>query len=447
MYFVAIDLGATYIKSCLVDQKNFEISNIKREKFPSFDTDTNNPDYKTVSLSRIVEIVKNTLIQQVSTGGVCKGIFFSNQMHGFVLFKNTGAAVTPIISWQDKRVLKVKDSSNRIAFDILREKTKNFIWNHETGEHLRAGFPVTQLFAMSLSQMSLDGLIPLDLGNAVISKLSHVFDPKIDTTNASAMGCWSISEKNWHSDLLKNLNLDKLAWPQIVESGTQVSITSICGQKIPLHVSVGDQQVSLLGAGFNQNSQVSVNIATGSQVSVLSPDLCKSQFQVRPYFNGKYLNTITHIPAGRSLNALLRLFSELNTDFDIDKAWQRVDTLMGDARENGLTIDLAFFDSAFANQGSLNGIIEDNLNVGAIMRAAFEAIASSHLKAYKILSSNKDKYSEIIGSGGVFKKSKYLQTRISDTFGIKLKLSNGLEDALLGCAVLTRQRDSEVIKS
>jgi hypothetical protein len=53
---------------------------------------------------------------------------------------------------------------------------------------------------------------------------------------------------------------------------------------------------------------LSINLATGCQVAVLTNDFASSG-QVRPYFGelygGRFLRTVTHLPAGRKLTAAL----------------------------------------------------------------------------------------------------------------------------------------------
>jgi hypothetical protein len=57
--------------------------------------------------------------------------------------------------------------------------------------------------------------------------------------------------------------------------------------------------------------ELSVNISAGAQASLLTSRFQPGGYQTRPYFDGLYLNTVTHIPAGRSLGILLDLLCEL----------------------------------------------------------------------------------------------------------------------------------------
>jgi len=52
-------------------------------------------------------------------------------------------------------------------------------------------------------------------------------------------------------------------------------------------------------------------VATGSQVSRMTTVLTLGDYQTRPLFDGRFLNTFTYPPGGRSLNVLVDLVTEL----------------------------------------------------------------------------------------------------------------------------------------
>ena len=429
MYFIAVDLGATYIKSCLVESKNFSISAVHRERFPEKET----------NFEVIFAVVRRVLDFQLKGITGCAGIFFSNQMHGVCLANSNGEIVSPFISWQDQRCA-VKGTTGISSFEKIQKLFDGFSWELETGEYLRVGFPITQLFHLKCEGALTPGLTPIDLGNAVAGRLARVSVFKIDASNASAMGCYDLKNGAWHESLIAGLGLSDLEWPEIVESHqTHGSITHQ-GKTVPVYLSVGDQQASLLGAGLRACNQISCNIATGSQVSILSGALAPGDFQTRPYF-GKYLRTITHIPAGRSLNALLRLFLELNPGLDFDAAWERVGQLVEKTLpDDSLEFDLSFFPSAFGSSGHLNGLTEKNLNIGNLMQAALRALAKAHQRGFQRLIIGQDhSFVEILGSGGVLKKSIFLQKVLKQQFDLSLQLSPQLEDALIGNALRAKQ--------
>lgn len=439
MYFIAIDLGATYIKSCRIRSQDFQLEGIRRDPFPAF-ARSEKPYERVVSAEAILAAVKEVLTAQLGVGGRCQGILFSNQMHGLVLLNAEGRAVTPFISWQDQRSVLVSERGIS-AMEWIKDTTRGFSWTRETGEFLREGFPLTQLVSMKMAGKDLRGLAPVDLGTFVISQLLHDGGPEMDLSNAAATGLFSLRSSAWHRDLLRLLQLDDLKMPNVVEMGSIAGVLRWDSQEIPVSHAVGDQQISILGAGLDRLDQLSVNIATGSQVSCLVDHCEDGEFQTRPFFGNQFLRTITHIPAGRSLNALVRLLSEMNPAISIDEAWERATALIGSRTKGTLKIDLSFFPSAFGSHGSIGEITESELTVGNLMASALDRLADSHWQAWKRMKTDsRPSVSELLGSGGLLKKSDYLQQSLRKCFALDLQISAALEDALEGHAVSLRRK-------
>ena len=84
MSFIAIDIGASFIKGAILDDKNFKISNIIRLPFPSFIKSTI-PFYREVNPSEIIKVVRVIIGQLFKYISKCSAIFICGQMHGLVL--------------------------------------------------------------------------------------------------------------------------------------------------------------------------------------------------------------------------------------------------------------------------------------------------------------------------------------------------------------------------
>lgn len=125
----------------------------------------------------------------------------------------------------------------------------------------------------------------------------------VHATDAASWGLMDVRRGVWSKLAcdVAGINPDEL--PKISEGVTSVRHDS------GVQVAVGDHQASLLGAKFKRG-WLSVNLATGCQVSVLSSDF-ESNAQTRPYFGesqgGAYLHTVTHLPAGRLLTKSLTM--------------------------------------------------------------------------------------------------------------------------------------------
>ena len=153
----------------------------------------------------------------------------------------------------------------------------------------------------------------------------------------------------------------------------------ISSRRLTCFSAIGDQQAALLGAGL-QSHELSINCSTGSQVSQITPEFRPAACQTRCWFGGQFLNTITHIPAGRSLTVLEQLLTELPraAGLRIDDSWRLIASAAeraSDASAAKLSCDLSFFDSAMGCDGRISGITTENLTVGHLFDAAFEFMA------------------------------------------------------------------------
>jgi len=431
-YFLVIDLGATYIKCAKVAFEKKELFSVVRLPFPGFELN-NDPRKKTVSLKKILNRVVKLIKTQLENNDDCIGISFANQMHGLVVFDGSKNPYSPFISWQDTSCFEVYEN-NQTYFNCLKYQLSGFDWLSETGEQVRVGMPVSQLYKMQKLGNLKHGSIPIDLGNAIAFLLGDkTGEIKVDPTNSSASCLFDIHKFKWHSNLIKEIGIDQITMPQIVGYDEIVGYFKNGKKNIPIYVSVGDQQCSLLGVGFKDLSLISANVATGSQISCLTKNITTTgKHQIRPYFFDYYLKTVTHIPAGRGLNALVNLFLEFDPRLDFDSVWRRLVQISSMGEEKSLDVSLSFFASAFADEGYIRNINEGNFNIGNLMRSSFSSIAKSHRKAFDLFGVSTDEFKSILCSGGLLTKNKFLQDCFEMEFGLPLLKGEHQEDSLIG---------------
>jgi len=161
-------------------------------------------------------------------------------------------------------------------------------------------------------------------------------------------------------------------WPEIVPQGTVLGEYRAGSHKLPVFAPVGDYHCSQVGA-FLDEGELSVNISTGSAVIQLARGCEFGDFQTRPWFDGRFLKTITHIPGGRALNALVRLLSELAEaqGLRLRDPWDYILAEAAKIASTDLRVDPAFYFSAMGDRGSFANVREDNLTAGHLFHAAF----------------------------------------------------------------------------
>jgi sugar (pentulose or hexulose) kinase len=201
---------------------------------------------------------------------------------------------------------------------------------------------------------------------------------------------------------------------------------------------VGDQQCALAGTLLTER-ELSVNVGTGGQVAMITDSaasLPPKAGQVRPYFSGRYLRTITHIPAGRSLSTLLMLLTELGGIPERD-AWNRIEAAVASLPSTDVRASLTFHAGPCGSSGFLENLHDGNLSAGHVFRAAFESMADNFATCGRQLI-GADLPERIVFSGGVARRNGLLRELIAVKLGLAHRLSPHPEDTLFGLMVLAR---------
>lgn len=430
MRYAGLDLGATFVKAAVLDTSARTLHEVRRRPFPPFLIDR--PEgYREVDALQIVETARALLEETMRLAPDCAGCWVSSQMHGVVLCDAQGRASSPFISWQDQRSLASAGGTS--AFDALKAKlTKQDI--AALGNELRPGVALTTLAALRRDGALADGLYPTPLGDFVLANLGAV-PPATSPTQAAGLGAYDVVGGKWHETVLRRLELDTLAWPRICDDLAPWGEVRIAGRNVPCHPSVGDHQAALLGAGL-QPGELSINIATGSQTSLFDATGNAGDFQLRPFFDRGFLRTITHLPAGRALNALIGLLTEL-AEKPVADPWQRIAAAVEAGGGTDMTADVSFFPCATGHEGSLLHLTEENLHLGPLFRSVFAAMSRNYDEAAGRLAPKRD-WSLVVFSGGLANRLAPLRAATLGRVGAAHRVAVQEEDALFGLLTLAR---------
>ena len=436
MRFLGIDAGASYIKGAVLNLDEMRLETVRRTPFPGFITGQS-PANREVDPAEIIARTREMLSSLLAFASDCSGIVFSGQMHGLIMVDSAGKALSNFISWQDERGLTSHPSGRGTYFQLVTSKIpepqRQFL-----GNELRPNLPLVTLFWLSENkQFPLQAALPSSLMDFIVANLSNC-RPVTDTTNGAATGALNVASGCWDDELIARLQLDGLRWPAIQDFKTVAGCMRVNGKEIPCYVPVGDQQAALVGAGL-QPEELSVNIATGSQVSCLAPAFASGDHQTRPFFDGTFLKTITHIPAGRALNALISLLCELDgqRSLDAEKAWGYIDSAMNQVPSTDLKVNLAFFAGSCGNLGEISNIHEGNLTVGHLFRACFEHMAETYYQCAERMWPSRG-WRTLVLSGGLARKVPALRDQIYRRFRTPCRMRHSEEDALFGLLILAK---------
>ncbi len=428
--FLLIDYGATRIKAAIFNSENGVFTN-KKDFLPLSNCVREAGHYE-VSLFGIRKQFLQICKSYYKTAKF-SGILISSEMHGFALLDENDKPLTNYISWKDERSLEKIDSDS--TFESLKNKL-GVDFRAITGMKSRPGLPFFNAVHLA-GKAKLKSAKMITLPD-LLAMCSDDSRGRSHDTMMAGLGFYDINNRRISERLLA-LAFDKagvkFTFNELAETGAIAGYLHVGKRKIPIYVGVGDHQCAILGAGNVPGKTLSINIGTGSQVSTIADEYAMSeQFDVRPYFENKFLKTITHIPAGRALNIhldFLNSFGKKNywdilgkiTDSDVDKA--------------DLKFDLAFFGSAwnYNGGGKIFGITENNLNVKNYLASIVKAMAESYLAAAKIIDVD-NKLKIIVMSGGIPRKIPALAHRIAKSSGRKIIIAEDIDETLIGLGKL-----------
>ncbi len=308
VYSLLIDLGGTDIKFALANGNIFLEETIIRRSFPEFV----NSDAKTFDPEILIECIHKGINEYLDSSIRPSRILISGQMGSWISTSLLGLHQSNVVSWQ---------ASSFTDSGLLRDLYgRNFESENKpllgTGNEDWPGAP-WRTFASHLSSQKPEGskkILFHTLLSWVVWELTGRGERIAHDSDAASTGLFNLAENQWIGDFVK-AGFD-VEFPNVTSDIRKVG--NYGSSDVSVYVGVGDQQASLMGVGFEEYLYV-VNAGTGGQVARQVKSLATSLHKTRPFFDGSYLETITHIPSGRYL---LRLRNFLNNERGESHDWE-----------------------------------------------------------------------------------------------------------------------------
>lgn len=447
MSWLGIDIGTSFIKGAVLaaasEGERAAIGELRRRPFPT-PLRGLPPGHVEVDPETVVAAVKSVLDELLPLAPDAKGLLLCGQMGGVVLVGEDGQARSNYLSWRDQRTL-AEQVGGEPCLDQVRHRLGPE-GARRLGHELKPGAA-----PCLLAWLAAHGQLPahvrtLSLPAFVASRLTGA-EPVEEWT--MSIGALDVFERDWAHEALAQLGIEQIGWPRLVDATSHLGVCRRGTRELTCYPAVGDQQCALLGAGLRER-ELSLNISTGSQASLITEHpyggAGEAEHQVRPYFRGRWLSTLTHLPAGRALEALVDLLTELprHRGVAVPDAWRALAELTESAEaaiedtsptDLRLQVDPAFFAGPMGDRGSISGIRLENLSAGRVALAALERMAENYRVAATRLSPT-HAWDRIIVSGGLaqnFPTLGRLLSRIFERCG-ELRICEPGEDTLAGLA-------------
>jgi sugar (pentulose or hexulose) kinase len=433
--FIGVDVGSSSIKGATLDTEKGSLGPVRSRPFPDPRPSSSTLNFE-IDAALVVDSVRSVIHELIELNGRCDGIVLCAQMGGLIFVGSKGEILSPYYSWRDQRTVEPHPSGHGSYFDVYASRLSEADFA-AVGRELRAGSTAALLFWLAERKLLPSGpATPVTLVDAVVANLCG---SACATDPTEALGMMNLETRDWHAPLYNAAAAGKCPRSKL-QPFTQSCGVFRCGSlEIPCYPAVGDQQAALRGVGLREG-ELSINSSTGSQVSLVTSTLQLGDYQTRPFFGTDYLNTVTHLPAGRSLNVLMDLLQELPKaeGLALRDSWDYVAKKAAEAPPEELDVDLAFFAGPLGDRGEITNIRTDNLTVGSVFRAAFRAMAENYKVCARRLSASED-WNAVLLSGGLPQKIRVLRDMIAGKFTAPCRDSRESEETLMGLLSMARE--------
>jgi sugar (pentulose or hexulose) kinase len=394
-----------------------------------------------------------------------RSVGLTGQMHGVLLVDDQNKPVSPLITWQDQRVLA--DG----FFTALQDRLNHWIF---------VGYGCVTLAHLCAKQL----LPPAAACGATIhawlaSRLCGMNRPVLDPTDAHSWGMMDgLLDDQWDCSEISLAGIPQDILPEIVSTGKQIGILTekmAAEFGLPKDAAVfaafGDNQASLFATLENPQTDLGLTLGTGGQLSAviqLDKTIIKSldqqhfedryqeltgrhpgkakyrkviseSFEFRPYLGGKQRLAVSALLCGGSAwNWLAETVHQWMKDvgaapIETGQLFARLNEMGLRSRSKAL-VRPHFLGERFDPElrGRMDGLDLNPLDLGSLARGVAIGIADSLriMMPYPF----RKKRKRIVASGNALRRNPLLVKAAEEVFGLPVVLSPWTEEAACGSA-------------
>ncbi|MDR0473174.1 MAG: hypothetical protein LBH43_05845 [Treponema sp.] len=367
----------------------------------------------------------------------CIGI--TGQMHGILYVDSSGRALSPLYTWQDTCSALCMEKDNLLS----GESYAGYLARFSSGPIAPGYGLATCFYHHCTKQIPPQAVTIYTIGDYVAMRLCTSAMPVMHVTNAGGLGFFDLHNYGFDKDNMERAGLDSSLLPRVVSGG---EVLGKFAGGIPVCVSIGDNQASFLGSVRDSKKSVSVNIGTGSQISLVSSCIVDSaEMEVRPFFENNFLLVGASLCGGRAYAILEKFFRQVldmaglsGCRLDNLSLYDVMDAMAaaGQTGEISLTVNTLFAGSRTdpSVRGGIFNISEDNFTPAQLIVGFLNGIVQELYNYYEPLKKEKS-WKLVVGAGNGIRKNKPLKRIISQKFGMSLEIPLHQEEAAYGAAL------------
>jgi len=340
-----------------------------------------------------------------------------------------GKAVSPLYIWQDGRGQLPHPAGGSWAEHLSRI----------TGYPLATGYGlVTHAYNLHYGLVPETAVKLCTIQDYLAMKLAGNTTPVTDPTDAASLGFFNLPKGCFDLKALAKAGIDPVMLPGIPED----PCLGIGPLGIAVYNAIGDNQASFLGATSGRTDVLLINMGTGGQVSVSSPDYLEADtLETRPFPEGGWLLVGASLCGGRSY-ALLEAFFRETVKMVTGKETSAYESMSRALEANEHVTDLPNVCTLFQGtrkdptlRGSITGLSPDNFTPVHLIHGVMQGMAQELYDLYLgYLRKGGTPPAAIIGSGNGLRRNPHLCRTFETTFGCPVILSTNQEEAACGAA-------------
>ena len=425
---IGLDIGTTSISAAVVDIDKKTVSKSYtvpyNHKINSLDSDFSESD-----ADKIYNTAKELLDKALAESSGVRSIGMTGQMHGIVYVDDCGNAVSPLINWQDKRGDKLCDDSVTYCHKITSI----------TGEPIYTGYGFSTVYYDSVNNLIPQTAVSFcSIMDYVAMKLTARNAPLVHSSVANSFGLFDLASSSFKTEAVSKLSLNIPQLPATTDG------YDICGHysEVPVSVAIGDNQASFLGSVKNIDSDVLVNIGTGSQISAVTDSLsCDKDTEIRPLVKGKFIKCGSSLCGGSAYALLEKFFRGYTVAASLGGGSQYdvLNAIAVEAYNNGKTpLNVkTLFNGKRSDPfvtGSVTGITSENFTPGNLALGFIHGICN---ELYEYFIADLVGKNRVVASGNAIQKMPVFRKVIGDMFSLPVAVSAVSEEASVGTALFS----------
>lgn len=428
-FSVGIDIGTTTLSAAVYD---IEGKRLVYSCSSAHNAQVCSDVYFEQDVCVILEKAHSLLCDILTSYGDIVGIGITGQMHGIVYVNRDGEPISNLITWQDKRG------------DIPFEDGKSVCQKIEdiTGEKIATGYGIaTHYYNMLTGRVPEDAVGFCSVMDLFAMRICKVRTVTTHASVAASFGLFDVQNGSFIKEKIGLLGIDISLLPKVTSEALEVGKY----EKIPVYVSIGDNQASFLGSAGEDEGTLLVNIGTGSQVSAISDFRgALGALEIRPFVNRKYLLCGSALCGGHAYSMLEGFFRSYMASAGVqsNSQYEIINSLAQKAfksKNSGLCVDTSFFGKRNdpSARGAITGIDAANFTPESLVIGVLNGMAN---ELYELYCAFGIKKTRIVASGGAIRKNEVLRALISEKFGMPVLVSETKEEAALGAAIFAQGR-------